>query len=63
MTNDMPGEDYRGQLAPKPGNLSHWDEENLWALEERFWTGGAHSARRMTSRGAVFVFPYPAGIL
>ncbi|MDO6522923.1 hypothetical protein Q8W37_19220 [Shimia thalassica] len=39
------------------------DEDDLWSLEERFWTEGADSARHMTARGAVFVFPYPAGIL
>jgi hypothetical protein len=32
-------------------------------MEERFWTGGADSARQMIAKGAVFVFPYPAGIL
>jgi hypothetical protein len=35
----------------------------LWDMEERFWTQGADSARHMTSPDAVFVFPYPAGIL
>lgn len=35
----------------------------LWDLEERFWTEGADSARAMTAKNAVFVFPYPAGIL
>jgi hypothetical protein len=35
----------------------------LWELEERFWTQGADSARAMTAKGAVFVFPYPTGIL
>jgi len=39
------------------------DEATLWEQEERFWTGGADSARRMTAPDAVFVFPYPAGIL
>ncbi len=39
------------------------DEDDLWALEERFWTKGADSARNMTAKGAVFIFPYPAGIL
>ncbi|QOL83251.1 DUF4440 domain-containing protein [Pseudooceanicola spongiae] len=32
-------------------------------MEERFWTDGAESARSMTAKNAVFVFPYPAGIL
>jgi len=35
----------------------------LWDMEERFWTQGADSARHMTAKDAVFVFPYPAGIL
>lgn len=39
------------------------DEDDLWALEERFWTEGAESARNMSAKGAVFVFPYPAGIV
>lgn len=38
-------------------------EDTLWAMEERFWTQGADSARTMTAKGAVFVFPYPVGIL
>ncbi len=49
--------------ARKQGKLSTQDEATLWELEERFWTGGADSARKMTANGAVFVFPYPAGIL
>jgi hypothetical protein len=39
------------------------DNDELWALEERFWTGGADSARKLTAQGAVVVVPYPAGIL
>lgn len=39
------------------------DDSDLWDREERFWTEGADSARHMTMKGAVFVFPYPAGIL
>lgn len=35
----------------------------LWDQEERFWTQGADSARHMTAKDAVFVFPYPTGIL
>ena len=37
--------------------------DDLWNLEERFWTGGADSARGLTATDAVMVFPYPAGIL
>lgn len=39
------------------------NDEDLWDREEGFWTEGAGSARQMTMKGAVFVFPYPAGIL
>ena len=39
------------------------NDKELWALEERFWTGGADSARALTAKGAVVVVPYPAGIL
>lgn len=39
------------------------DQATLWDMEERFWTQGADSARKMTASNAVFVFPYPAGIL
>lgn len=35
----------------------------LWEMEERFWTQGADAARHMTAKDAVFVYPYPAGIL
>jgi hypothetical protein len=38
-------------------------DDTLWDLEERFWTQGADSARHATAKGAVFVLPYPAGIL
>lgn len=39
------------------------NEDELWAMEERFWTEGADSARHMTAKDAAFVFPYPAAIL
>lgn len=35
----------------------------LWDMEERFWTQGAESARQMTDKDAVFVFPDPTGVL
>ena len=38
-------------------------EAKLWDMEERFWTEGADSARHMTAKDAVFVFPYPVGVL
>ncbi|MCM2561281.1 hypothetical protein M8756_00485 [Lutimaribacter sp. EGI FJ00015] len=38
-------------------------EDTLWEMEEKFWIQGADSARTMTAKGAVFVFPYPVGIL
>ncbi len=39
------------------------EEATLWDLEEHFWTGGLDSARATTAKGAVTIFPYPAGIL
>lgn len=39
------------------------EEDTLWEMEKRFWTEGADTARSMTAKGAVFVFPYPVGIL
>ena len=38
-------------------------DTTLWNMEERFWTEGAESARHMTAKDAVFVFPYPTGNL
>ncbi len=38
-------------------------DETLWDMEERFWTQGADNARTMSAKNAVFVFPYPVGIL
>lgn len=52
-------EDSTGSERP----MSPHDPASLWEREELFWTGGADSARQMTSKNAVFVFPYPAGIL
>lgn len=43
--------------------MTDTDEDELWASEERFWTEGAESARNMPSKDAVFVLPYPDGIL
>jgi hypothetical protein len=39
------------------------EEATLWGLEEHFWTGGLDAARATTAKGAVMIFPYPAGIL
>ncbi|SFA69295.1 hypothetical protein SAMN05421688_0108 [Poseidonocella pacifica] len=39
------------------------EDDTLWDLEERFWTQGADSARHATAKDAVFVLPFPAGIL
>ncbi|KPQ05619.1 MAG: hypothetical protein HLUCCA12_14610 [Rhodobacteraceae bacterium HLUCCA12] len=41
----------------KPGN------DDLWRLEEAFWTSGRDSARATTATGAIVIFPYPPGIL
>lgn len=38
-------------------------DKTLWDMEERFWTQGADAARHMSAKNAVFVYPYPAGIL
>lgn len=38
-------------------------DKTLWDMEEQFWTKGADSARQMTAKNAVFVYPYPTGIL
>lgn len=38
-------------------------DDTLWEMEERFWTQGADAARHMATKDAVFVYPYPAGIL
>lgn len=35
----------------------------LWDREELFWTKGASTARQMSSKHAVFVFPDPTGVL
>jgi len=61
----------RGAPSGSPANdttrpdapMSSHDHAALWDREEMFWTKGASSARQMTSKDAVFVFPYPAGIL
>lgn len=37
-------------------------DDTLWELEERFWTQGSESARAMSAKDAIFVFPYPTGI-
>ncbi|WP_168222971.1 DUF4440 domain-containing protein [Oceanicola sp. D3] len=38
-------------------------EAEFWKMEEKYWTGGSDYARSVTRDDAVFVFPYPAGIL
>lgn len=48
---------------PSPTIPDVKNDNELWGLEERFWTKGADSARQMTASNAVFVFPYPTGIL
>ncbi len=58
LTGSRHGASPRSKMQRSPE-----DDATLWEMEERFWTGGADSARRMTSRDAVFIFPYPAGTL
>ncbi len=38
-------------------------DEDLWRLEEAFWTSGRDSARATTAEGAIVIYPYPLGIL
>jgi len=38
-------------------------EQNLWELEEQFWTGGADFYERHLAGDALMVFPEPAGVV
>lgn len=38
-------------------------DEDLWRLEEAFWTSDRDSARTATAAGAIVIYPYPIGIL
>lgn len=38
-------------------------EDDLWRLEEAYWTSGRDSARTTTATGAVVIYPYPIGVL
>jgi hypothetical protein len=38
-------------------------EDLLFAIEEKFWTGGAEHCRRYLAPSAIMVFPDPAGVL
>ena len=49
--------------ARKSGTLSPREQGVLWDMEERFWTGGADSARATTATNAVMILPYPPGFL
>lgn len=58
------GHNVAGSASTTPNGENHMtDQSTLWDMEERFWIEGADAARRMTAKDAVFVFPYPAGIL
>jgi len=50
-------------VAHAGGTLSPGEQDELWVMEERFWTSGADSARTTSAANAVMVFPYPPGIL
>lgn len=39
------------------------DDDALWSLEERFWTGGEDHYARTLDAECVMAFPPPAGIL
>jgi hypothetical protein len=49
--------------AHKSGALSPREQDDLWDMEEHFWTSGADNARATTATNAVMIFPYPPGIL
>ena len=38
-------------------------DNDLWRLEEAFWSGGRDGARTTTAAGAIVLYPYPSGIL
>jgi len=38
-------------------------EDQLFSLEEKFWTGGADFYQRNLANAAIMVFPDPAGVL
>lgn len=63
MTPAAPGPRNSGPSIREAEKLSPQDDETLWDLEERFWTGGLDSVRATTAKNAVMIFPYPAGIL
>ena len=50
-------------VAHLSGNLSPREQDDLWTIEEHFWTSGADNARATTANDAVMIFPYPLGIL
>ena len=39
------------------------DDEELWALEEAFWTGGVGAFEERIDPACLMVFPAPAGVL
>lgn len=39
------------------------NDEELWSLEERFWTGGVEHYERALDPECVMAFPPPAGIM
>jgi hypothetical protein len=39
------------------------DDDAIWRLEERFWTGGAEHYAAALHPGCVMAFPAPVGIL
>lgn len=38
-------------------------DEELWRLEEALWTSGRDNARSTGAAGAIYILPYPDGIL
>ncbi|QOF81088.1 nuclear transport factor 2 family protein [Variovorax sp. 38R] len=39
------------------------DDDNLWRIEEQFWSAGADFYEQHLSEHALMVFPAPAGVL
>ena len=63
MTVSGPRKSSLDHASKQTGRPSPLDQNSLWDIEERFWTGGADNARATTAENAVMICPYPTGIL
>lgn len=63
MTTLHRTENLPDHVAHRSGKFSPREHDDLWVMEEHFWTSGADSARTTSAANAVIVFPYPPGIL